>query len=146
MIGSWNTASAAYGKRNDWDEDDLTVKVMLVQSLTTAGAAIGALCSGALAWIGRWKCLMIANAFLVAGVILTLIDDFTVLCIGRFLYGLSVGSFSVFCPLFIAEVAPIEVKGPAGALSQISVTLGILLAFLVGLGIGDVDEVDKDSF
>ena len=53
----------------------------------------------------------------MVGVILTLIDDFTVLCVGQFLYGLSVGSFSVFCPLFIAEVAPIEIKGPACTLS-----------------------------
>ena len=30
MIGSWNTASAAYGKRENWDEDDMTVKVMTV--------------------------------------------------------------------------------------------------------------------
>jgi len=39
------------------------------------------------------------------------------LCIGRFIYGVSVGAFSVFCPKYIAEVSPIEVKGPAGALT-----------------------------
>lgn len=77
---------------------------------------------------------------------LTLIDDFTVLCTGRFIYGLSVGAFSVFCPKYIAETAPIEIKGPAGALTQVCVTLGILIAFTVGLGIGDVDQDDQDSF
>jgi len=146
MIGSWNTTSAAYGKRESWDEDDMTVKVMTVQSITTGGAAIGALCSGAIAFIGRWKCLLIANLILVIGVILTLVNEFWALCVGRFIYGISVGSFSVFCPLFIAEISPIEVNGPAGALSQISVTFGILLAFLIGLGIGDVDDDDIDSF
>ena len=30
MIGSWNAASAAYGKRDGWDEDEQTSKVMLV--------------------------------------------------------------------------------------------------------------------
>ena len=89
---------------------------------------------------------MIANLILVIGACLTLVSEFWVLCVGRALYGVSVGSFSVFCPLFIAEISPIEVKGPAGALSQISVTFGILLAFTIGLGIGDVDQDDIDSF
>jgi hypothetical protein len=57
-----------------------------------------------------------------------------------------VGAFSVFCPKYISETAPIEVKGPAGALSQVCITFGILVAFTVGLGIGDVDEDDQDSF
>mmetsp|Transcript_39691 Transcript_39691/g.60823 ORF Transcript_39691/g.60823 Transcript_39691/m.60823 type:complete len:86 (+) Transcript_39691:330-587(+) len=83
---------------------------------------------------------MIANCILVAGVGLTLVDDFVVLNIGRALYGFAVGNFSVYCPKFIAETAPIEIKGPAGALTQISITFGILIAFTVGLGIGDVDE------
>lgn len=146
MIGSWNTASAAYGKREGWDDDEQTNKVMIVQTLTTAGAAVGALFSGAIAGLGRWNCLMVCNAVLVAGAALTLVDEFPVLCIGRFIYGLSVGGFSVFCPKYIAETAPIEIKGPAGALSQVCITLGILIAFSVGLGIGDADQDDVDSF
>lgn len=30
MIGSWNTASGAYGKLNGWDEDETTLKITLV--------------------------------------------------------------------------------------------------------------------
>jgi MFS family permease len=89
---------------------------------------------------------MIANIFVVTGVLFTLVNDFTALCIGRFIYGMSVGAFSVFCPKYISETAPIEVKGPAGALSQVCITFGILVAFCCGLGIGDVDDDDIDSF
>ncbi len=85
--------------------------------MTTAGAAIGALLSGAIAFIGRWNCIMIANAFLVLGIILCYFQPFYSLCIGRFVYGVSVGAFSVFCPKYIAEVSPIEIKGPSGALT-----------------------------
>jgi MFS family permease len=60
---------------------------------------------------------MLANGLLTLGVTFTLFDDFVYLCIGRFIYGLSVGTFSVFCPKYISETAPIEVKGPAGALT-----------------------------
>ena len=146
MIGSWNAASAAYGKKDGWDDDEMTNKVMIVQALTTAGAAVGALFSGNIAFMGRWNCIMIANLILCIGVCLTLIDEFGVFCTGRFIYGVAVGTFSVFCPKFIAETAPIEVKGPAGALTQVCITFGILIAFSVGLGIGDVDEDEQDSF
>ena len=83
----------------------------------TAGAAIGALFSGSIAGIGRWNCLMLTNVILVIGASFTLVDEYQMLCIGRFIYGLSVGGFSVFCPKYIAETAPIEIKGPAGALT-----------------------------
>jgi MFS family permease len=89
---------------------------------------------------------MIANGVLVVGVLLTLISEFWVLCLGRFIYGLAVGGFSVFCPKYIAETAPVEIKGPAGALSQVGITFGILVAFTIGLGIGDVDSDSIDSF
>ena len=52
----------------------------------------------------------------------------------------------VFCPKFLSETAPIEVKGPAGGLTQVSLTFGILVAFSLGLGIGDVDADEQNSF
>jgi sugar porter (SP) family MFS transporter len=146
MIGSWNTASGAYGKLNGWDEDQQTTNITIVQSLTTLGAALGALFSGNIAYLGRWNCIMVANVLLVIGVGITLYNEFWVLCVGRFIYGLSVGTFSVFCPKYISEVTPREITGPAGALSQVCVTFGILVAFTIGLGIGDVEEDDFDSF
>jgi MFS family permease len=143
MIGSWNAASGAYAKKDNWDDDETNTKIMIVQSVTTAGAAIGALFSGNIAFLGRWNCILIANAVLVVGVCFTFVVVFWVLCVGRFIYGISVGGFSVFCPKYIAETAPIEVKGPAGALTQVCVTFGILIAFTVGIGIGDADEDDQ---
>ena len=69
-------ASAAYGKKDGWDDDEMTNKVMIVQALTIAGAAIGALFSGNIAFLGRWNCIMISNLVLAAGACLTLIDNF----------------------------------------------------------------------
>ena len=68
------------------------------------------------------------------------------LCIGRFIYGLGSGSFNVFGPLFITETAPIEIKGPLGALTELGISIGILIVFSVGIGIGDPDEDEIDSF
>lgn len=116
-IGCWNTASGAYGKRIGWDDDEKTYQNTLIQSLTTAGSAVGALFSGPALGLGRWNCIVITNLFVVIGCSLTLVDNLHSLYIGRFLYGIAAGCFSVFCPKFISETAPTEVKGPAGALS-----------------------------
>ena len=62
---------------------------------------------------------MISNIVLVIGVCITLVDDFGALCTGRVIYGLSIGAFAVFCPKFVTEIAPIEIKGSAGALNQV---------------------------
>jgi hypothetical protein len=43
---------------------------------------------------------MLTNAVVVLGAGLTLIESFPVILIGRFVYGLACGSFSVFVPKF----------------------------------------------
>ena len=89
---------------------------------------------------------MITNALLIFAVLLTLFDPLWMLFTGKFLYGVASGAFTVYCPKFLAETAPVEVKGPTGGLTQLSITFGILVAFTVGLGIGDPDTDDVDSF
>ena len=42
MIGLWNAASAAYAKKNGWDDQEGTNKIMIVSSITIAGAIVGA--------------------------------------------------------------------------------------------------------
>ena len=136
--------SLAYSKKEGWDEDP--VKILVIQTVTVAGVATGALTSGIISHIGRLNCLILANFILDIGVLLTLIEDFEVLCIGRFLYGVGAGSFSVFGPLYVSETSPIEVSGPLGASTQIGISTGVLLVFSVGMGIGDVDFDDESSF
>lgn len=82
---------------------------------------------------------MIANVVTLIAGGLTLIPNLTTLCIGRFLYGAAAGGYSVFCPKYISEIAPTAIKGPAGCLTQICVTFGILVANALGLIPFDAD-------
>ena len=143
-LGSWNTVALAYSKREGWYNDP--VRILIVQSLTIAGVATGALLSGNFTKYGRWTCLIFANVVLIIGVLISVIDQYELLCLGRFIYGLGSGSFNVFGPLFITETAPIEIKGPLGALTELGISIGILIVFSVGIGIGDPDEDEVDSF
>lgn len=101
---------------------------------------------GNLAFLGCRKCLILANLIVMAGSGLTLVSNFAFLCFGRFIYGAGVGLFTVYVPKFISETAPPEVSGPAGALNEVMCASGILFCFLVGLGVGDVQTAEVDSF
>ena len=83
---------------------------------------------------------MYSNGLVIISAIISMIADnieaelssVIVLCLGRFIYGLACGAYSVLCSKFISETAPVEIKGPVGFLIQVYVTFGIVLAFLVG--------------
>lgn len=86
---------------------------------------------------GRWKCVLLTNIFVIGGSFITIFyTNYPVLLIGRFFYGISAGAFNVFCPKMVSEMAPKEINGPAGAMFQILVTLGILVPSLISLAFG----------
>lgn len=62
-----------------------------------------------------------------------MIDNPIVILIGRFILGMSAGSFSVFCPKFVAEMAPAEYRGPFGSLNQLMCTVGIFVVACLGI-------------
>lgn len=93
------------------------MKIAAIQTITVGGVAGGALFSGSIAQIGRYKSLMLGNLVLIIGTLITCIDDFGALCVGRLIYGLGAGSFSIFCPLYVNETSPFECNGPLGGIT-----------------------------
>lgn len=63
------------------------------------------------------------------------------------MYGIACGGYSFFCPKYISEVAPSEVKGPAGSLTQINICFGILVPYAFGVifNAPDKDAADYDA-
>ena len=102
--------------------------------MSALGASIGSLGAGPFAVFGRWKCLLFCNIFVIIGSILCLFpSNFYVFVSGIFVFGISSGSFSVFCTKYINEIAPVEIKGSAGAITQVSLTFGSLIPFIVSM-------------
>ena len=86
--------------------------------------------------IGRKKTLFIIGICAVTGWIslpLTQKSFKWLAFISRGLLGLTVGSFSSICPLYITELAPIDHRGSYGVLNQFGVVIGACLSY--GLGI-----------
>ncbi len=50
----------------------------------------------------------------------------------RFLCGIAIGGFTVACPLYLSELAPIAMRGRVVGLFQVQVGAGVIAAFSVG--------------
>jgi SP family arabinose:H+ symporter-like MFS transporter len=80
--------------------------------------------------------------------------SFNVLIIARMIGGIGVGITSVVAPVYISELTPPENRGKMVSIYQLSITLGILLAFLVdwvvlsqaGQAAGEITSVKTGFF
>ena len=96
-------------------------------SITNVGAMISSLLAGWFIKYGKTKMLLLCDLLVIVSTTICLFDGWILICVGRFMLGLAVGSFTVFVPKFINETAPTEFKGPLGAMSQFMTTLGIVI-------------------
>lgn len=123
--------------------------VAILTALTNLGAMIACLGAGPLMKYGKWNMIVATNAFVIAASAICMVDNPSVILFGRFLYGIASGAFSVFCPKYVAEITPIEYRGPFGSLNQLMCTIGIFIIACMGIPIpNSPNELDnpKDSF
>ena len=143
MISGWNKATEPYGDEHSWKDQTLhpdngfkdryyTFMQTAIQSVTNLGGMIGALYTGKLRSKGRWNVIMGINSLLITSCLVCLIPNDTVLIIGRFFYGIACGAFTFICPKYIAEFAPLEIRGTLGGLTEVFVTVGAMIPFLLG--------------
>ncbi|MDE6291079.1 MAG: sugar porter family MFS transporter [Muribaculaceae bacterium] len=105
----------------------------LAMSIALAGCLIGAMMSGILAdRLGR-KPLLITSAFifLVSAYGTGAFDSFEAFLAARCIGGIGIGIASGLSPMYIAEVAPTNIRGKLVSLNQLTIVLGILGAQIV---------------
>jgi sugar porter (SP) family MFS transporter len=117
-------------------KDDLHAGAFAQQAIVSGlllGAMLGAVLSGYLAdAISRKWTKVLSGAVYVLGALgCALAVNAPMLIIFRFVLGLSVGTASFVAPLYISEVSPPKVRGGLVSFNQLSVTSGILLAYIV---------------
>lgn len=81
---------------------------------------------------GRKKLLIVsALTFAVSAVMMGWQDDFYHFIFWRIVAGIGIGSASILSPLYIAEISPKESRGKLVSINQLTIVIGILLAYLV---------------
>ena len=111
----------------------------LEQGALVSAVPLGAIAGGLLASrvadaLGRRGALMLIAALFIASTALAVAaPSYGVLLVARALTGVAVGAVSSTAPLYLSEIAPAAQRGRLVAFNQLMITLGIVVAYCVGL-------------
>lgn len=88
-------------------------------------------------YFGRKKSLLLNNILGILGALFMGLskpaNSYEMIIIGRFLIGLNCGLNSGLCPMYINELAPVDIRGSIGVLFQLGATSSIMLSQILGL-------------
>jgi len=123
-------------------------------SCALIGCLVGALVTGALSDKFGRKRLLILSAFLFAITSLgnALAGNFSIFIFWRMLGGVAIGLASNLSPMYIAEIAPAQMRGKLVSINQLTIVVGILLAQVINwslvrhLPAGATDEFIRTSW
>jgi SP family myo-inositol transporter-like MFS transporter 13 len=99
------------------------------------GSVLSSLFAGALAdWIGRKKVMVLSGLLFTLSIpLIALAEGYTPLLLGRLLQGISGGLIGVVVPLYLAECLGADNRGRGTAMFQLLLTIGLVVAALIGL-------------
>lgn len=112
----------------------------LVTSSLLFGAAIGAMTIGRLSdgWGRRRTIVLLSVLFFTGALTCVFAPAFSVLIAARVMLGLAVGGASTVVPVYLAELAPYEIRGSLAGRNEVMIVTGQLAAFIVNAIIGNV--------
>lgn len=112
----------------------------VVTSSLLFGAAVGAFLGGRISdGIGRRRTIIaLSLAFLLGTIVVVVAPNFGVMVVGRVILGIAVGGASTVVPVYLAELAPFEIRGSLAGRNEVMIAVGAFAAFLVNAIIGNV--------
>ncbi|MDV0431061.1 sugar porter family MFS transporter [Lactiplantibacillus sp. DA1] len=121
-----------------------SAEVGWVTSCILIGCAIGVSVAGVLSDLfGRKKILALsAIIFAVSSLGAAFSSSYLILVIWRILAGIGIGLTSLITPLYIAEMAPSEVRGKLVSVNQLAITIGIFIVYFINAAIASGSSAD----
>lgn len=112
----------------------------IVTSSLLFGAAAGAFAGGRLSdAIGRRRTIIaLSVVFLLGTIVAVIAPSFGIMVVGRVILGIAVGGASTVVPVYLAELAPYEIRGSLAGRNEVMIAVGAFAAFLVNAIIGNV--------
>lgn len=119
----------------------------LSMSMALLGCLVGAMIAGVLAdRFGRKKLLIIsAVVFFISSWATGAVDLIMLFIAARFIGGIAIGLAADISPMYIAEVAPTQIRGKLVTLNQLTIVLGILGAQIVNMLIAEPVPLNATS-
>ncbi|XP_070560406.1 solute carrier family 2, facilitated glucose transporter member 5-like [Ptychodera flava] len=131
----YNQSYTRYG-----DLSTVTLDILWATTISVycVGGAFGALAAAPIGDIlGRKGGLLINNIFGICAALLfgfsELADSFEMIIIGRVVLGFYAGVGITIVPIFLAEISPKNLRGAIGNNHQLAITIGILVAQVLGI-------------
>jgi MFS transporter, SP family, galactose:H+ symporter len=107
--------------------EEIVVSSVLLGSLV--GAAVGGILADRL---GRRKLLIItAVVFGLGGIGAALAPGTAWLVVARVVSGIAIGIASFVAPLYISEIAPVDIRGKLVSINQVALTSGIVISYFI---------------
>jgi len=119
-------------------ENVLDILWSISVSIYLVGGCGGAFSAGWMAdKFGRKKALLVCHVFNFVSAILfglcKLANSFEMLIIARLIVGFGCGAGSGLVPMYLTEIAPVNIRGAMGVLHQFALTCGILVSQILGI-------------
>ncbi|MGH2888926.1 MAG: sugar porter family MFS transporter, partial [Solirubrobacteraceae bacterium] len=107
--------------------EELAVAAVLI------GAVIGGVIGGRLEdrLSRRWALLAMAIVYIIGAALSAIAFSLLSFVIFRIITGIAVGASSLIVPAYIAELAPVEIRGGLVILQQLAISGGILIAYVL---------------
>lgn len=140
-----------------------TLQLGVVVSSLVFAAAFGALFAGRISdAMGRRSTIILLSVLFFVGALVVVFSPsgtpgefygpgFGILVAGRIMLGLAVGGASTIVPVYLAEIAPLEIRGSLSGRNELAIVTGQLLAFVINAIIastlhGTVDGIWRIMF
>ncbi|XP_027230775.2 glucose transporter type 1 [Penaeus vannamei] len=125
-----------YNNNIEGSKQDLIWSIAV--SIFAIGGMIGGFCGGIVGnRFGRKKGLLLNNLLGVGGACLMgfsqMLYSFEMLILGRLVIGINCGLNTSLVPMYISEIAPLNLRGGLGTVNQLAVTVGLLLSQVLGI-------------
>ncbi|CAH0716312.1 unnamed protein product, partial [Brenthis ino] len=125
-----------YGK--DIQDENVKKLYSIAVSIFAIGGMLGGFSGGMIAnRFGRKGGLLLNNILGISGATLMgftkISHSYEILFFGRFIIGVNCGLNTSLVPMYISEIAPLNLRGGLGTVNQLAVTVGMLLSQVLGI-------------
>ncbi|XP_065080718.1 glucose transporter type 1 isoform X3 [Ochlerotatus camptorhynchus] len=125
-----------YGE--DISEEFIQQLYSVAVSIFAIGGMLGGFSGGWMAnRFGRKGGLLLNNVLGITGACLMgftkMSHSYEILFLGRFIIGVNCGLNTSLVPMYISEIAPLNLRGGLGTVNQLAVTVGLLLSQVLGI-------------